>query len=155
MGQQSPSPRAGKAPGGPQPRRFCCFSGFGSSPHGRQLPAPTAACSLCIVRAREQKEGPREKREQEIIRIDGKKKKRQSLQRLQLGFRETYTCCLQTPAPLPHRKYLHATERHESELRTQPALAVPRTPGPVPSTQLTPSWGDRAGVLPSAEPPPA
>lgn len=69
LGQHSPWPQAAPAPGGPESCRFCCFSGFGSSPHGKQLPAPTAACSLCIVRAREQEGGPREKREQEIIRI--------------------------------------------------------------------------------------
>lgn len=38
-----------------------------------------------------------------------KKKKKQSLQRLQLGLREAYTCCLQTPALFTHHKYLHAS----------------------------------------------
>lgn len=94
----APSPGAAGAPGEPEPRRFCCFSGFGSSPHGRQLPAPTAACSLCIVRAREQEEGPREKREQEIRRTDSKKKKGNQSRHCSWGLeKRTLVACRHRP----------------------------------------------------------
>lgn len=121
----------------PQPEscRFCCFSGVGSSPHGRQLPAPTAACSLCIVRAKgtagraEREEGNGNYKNQQRKKQHNKKKKAIT-PGTAAGVQRTCTCCLQTRAGLPAVNIEILPERAAERPGGQPAApAEPRSPG--------------------------
>jgi len=70
-GQHGPAPRAVRAPGGPE---VLLLQWLWQLPTWQAAARARCTRSLCIVRAREQEEGPREKKEEEIIRIDQKNK---------------------------------------------------------------------------------
>lgn len=131
-GQHSPDPPA---------FGLCGPTGSGSSPHGRQLPAPTAARSLCAARAREQ----REKRDREIMRICRGEKKRRSGGCSWERSAHLLPADAGRPALFTHRKYLHGNRRTPHLRISQPwSLQLP-TPG-----GSGPSLGTKGPVLGAA-----